>query len=286
VPYLVTYGTEEQKQRWLPGMARGERIGAIAMSEPGTGSDLAGICTSARRTTDRYVLNGSKTFISNGILADVVLVVARTDSSEPHKGLSILVVERGMPGFERGRNLDKIGMHAQDTAELHFTDVDVPAENLLGEEGGGFGYLVHNLAQERLIVAVLGIARARAVFEQTRTYCLERTAFGQPIGTFQANRFTLAELATKLEVTQAFVDRCIELHCDGRLSPAEAAMTKWWTSDIENQVIDRCLQLHGGYGYMEEYAVARAFRDARVQSIHAGTNEIMKEIIGRSLGFG
>lgn len=285
-PYFVSLATEEQKQRWLPGMASGELLAAIAMTEPGTGSDLAGVSTSARPAPggDGWIVNGSKTFISNGILADIVIAVVRTDPDDHHGGLSLLVVERGMEGFERGRNLDKIGMHAQDTAELHFRDVHVPAGNLLGEVGRGFAYLMQNLAQERLTIAITAVARARSIFEQTLGYTKERTAFGKPIGSFQANRFTLAEMATQLDVAQTYVDRCVELHIRGKLTAAEAAAAKWWTTDLECAVIDRCLQLHGGYGYMEEYAVARAFRDSRVQRIYGGTNEIMKEIVGRSLG--
>lgn len=284
VPYLMTYGTDEQKRRWLPGMAAGELIGAIAMSEPGTGSDLAAVRTSARRDGDDFIVDGSKTFISNGILADVVITVVRTDP-EPHRGLSLLVIERDTYGFERGRNLDKVGLHAQDTAELHFDGARVPTDNLLGEPDAAFEYLMHNLPQERLVVAITAVARARAIFDQTVTFCGDRSAFGRPIGTFQANRFSLAELATELEIAQVFVDRCLSLHMAGELTASEAAMAKWWTTDVEGRVIDTCLQLHGGYGYMEEYPVARAFRDARVQRIYAGTNEIMKEIVGRSLGF-
>jgi alkylation response protein AidB-like acyl-CoA dehydrogenase len=285
VPYVTRFGTPEQQQRWLPGMARGEVITAIAMTEPGTGSDLAAIATTAKDAGDHFVVNGSKTFISNGHLADAVVVVARTEDAPGHGSLSLLVVERGMAGFERGRNLDKIGMHAQDTAELHFTDVRVPRENLLGERGRGFYHLMEGLAQERLVVAIGGLANAWAVLEQTAAYARERTAFGQPIGSFQVNRHAFAEMQTRLQIAQVFLDRSIELHCRGELTAVEAAMAKYALSDLQVEVIDRCLQMHGGYGYMEEYPVARAYRDARVQRIYAGTNEIMKELIGRSMGF-
>jgi alkylation response protein AidB-like acyl-CoA dehydrogenase len=263
----------------------GELIGAIAMTEPGTGSDLAGISTTARPDGDDYLLTGSKTFISNGILADVVIVVAKTDPAAGHRGISLLVVERGMAGFERGRNLDKLGMHAQDTAELHFADVRVPRENLLGEEGKGFYYLMEGLAQERLVVSVGGLANAVGVLEQTKTYVRERTAFGQPIGTFQVNRHKLADMHSRIQQAQVFLDRSVELHCRGELDAVEAAMAKYLVSDLQFEVIDECLQLHGGYGFMEEYPVARAFRDCRAQRIYAGTNEVMKDLVGRSLGF-
>ena len=286
VPYLLQLCTDEQKARWLPGVVSGERILAIAMSEPGAGSDLQGVRTTAVRDAegDGWVLNGSKTFITNGQLNDLCVVVARTDPDAGHRGISLLVVERGMDGYERGRNLDKVGMKAQDTSELSFRDVRVPASNLLGDEGGGFVHLMQNLPQERLVIAVGGLAAAEAVFEATLRYCKERTAFGRPIGSFQHNRFELAEMRTQLEVARAFVDRCIEAHCRGALTVDEAAMAKWWVSDLQVKVIDRCVQLHGGYGYMLEYPVAKAFIDSRAQTIYGGTNEIMKEIIGRSMG--
>ena len=281
--YLNAYGTEEQKKKWLPGMASGELVAAIAMTEPGTGSDLQGIQTRAVRDGDHWVINGQKTFITNGILADLVIVVCRTDPDAGAHGFSLLVVERGMPGFERGRNLDKIGMSAQDTAELSFTDVRVPATNLLGGEGQGFIHLMQNLPRERLSIAVGSTTGAEKVLEDTIAYVKERTAFGKPIAALQATRFTIAELATKLAVTREFVDRCIvELNAD-RLEAAEASMAKYWASETAKEVIDRCLQLHGGYGYMKEYPVARAFLDNRVQTIYGGTTEIMKEIIGRAV---
>jgi alkylation response protein AidB-like acyl-CoA dehydrogenase len=284
LPYFIAYANEEQKQRWLPGMCSGELITAIAMTEPGTGSDLAAIRTTAERIGDYYILNGQKTFISNGIISDVVTVVAKTDPALRHKGISLLVVERSMHGFNRGRKLDKIGLKAQDTAELSFEDVKVPIANLLGEEGKGFSYLMRQLAQERLSVGVSAVAASETALEITLEYCKERTAFGQPIGSFQNSRFKLAEMKTEIEIARVFVDRCIEELNDGNLTPETAAMAKWWTSDLQKRVVDQCVQLHGGYGYMLEYPIARAYLDARVQSIYAGTNEIMKEIIGRSMG--
>jgi alkylation response protein AidB-like acyl-CoA dehydrogenase len=283
-PYLDRLCTSEQKERWLPGYCSGEKIGAIAMSEPGAGSDLQGIRSTAVRSDKGFVLNGQKTFISNGQLCDFVIVVARTDPEARHRGISLLVVERGMAGFERGRNLDKIGMHSQDTSELFFTDVEVPAENLLGEEGGGFIALMKNLPRERITIGVTALATAEKVFEDTLEYSKQRQAFGQAIGTFQHSKFVLAEIATELAVARAFTDRAITAHCAGELSTEEASMVKWWNTDLCNRVCDRCVQLHGGYGYMREYPVARAWADSRAQSIFGGTNEIMKEIIGRSLG--
>jgi len=285
VPYFTSMGTPEQKQRWLPGMTTGETITAIAMTEPGTGSDLAALRTTAVDDGDAWVLNGSKTFTSNGHLADVVVVAAKTDPTAGHAGVSLLVVERGMPGFERGRNLDKLGMKSQDTAELHFTDVRVPKANLLGEAGQGFYAMMDKLAQERLVVAIGGLAHAWAVLEQTKAYCHQREAFGRPIGTFQINRHRMAEMHTELTIAQVFLDRCLELHVEHKLDAVTAAMAKYRISDLQGEVIDACLQLHGGYGFMEEYGIARAYRDARAQRIYAGTNEIMKEIIGKSLGF-
>ncbi len=285
VPYLLRYADDAQKQRWLPPMARGEAITALAMTEPGTGSDLAAITTTALRQDDGgYRLNGTKTFITNGIQADLVIVCAKTDRDAAHAGLSLLVVERGMAGFSRSPRLEKIGMHAQDTAELFFDDVHVPAENLLGEEGQGFGYLMEALPQERLSIAVAAIAGATAAFEATLAYAKQREAFGRPIGSFQNSRFTLAEMHTRITIGQQFVDRCTILHDRGQLAIDEAAMAKWWLTDLLGEVVDACVQLHGGYGYMREYPIARAFVDARVQRIYGGTNEIMKEIIGRSLG--
>jgi hypothetical protein len=254
------------------------------MTEPGTGSDLASIASTAVRDGDEYVLNGSKTFITNGINSDLVIVVAKTDPSQRHSGMSLLVVERGMPGFERGRNLDKIGMHSQDTAELFFRDVRVPAANLLGEEGKAFTYLTANLAQERLSIAISGVASARAALDWTVAYVKERTAFGQAIAAFQNTKFTLAEVATSVEVAQAFIDQCVVKLNAGRLSAAEAAQAKYWCTELQQKAIDACLQLFGGYGYMLEYPIARAYADARVTSIYGGTTEVMKTIIAKSLG--
>jgi len=286
LPYFTDLTNDEQKARWLPGLASGQLMAAVAMTEPGTGSDLAGIRTTAIRDGDSYILNGAKTFITNGINSDVVIVAAKTDPSQAHRGMSLLIVEDGMEGFSRGRNLDKVGMHAQDTAELFFSDVRVPAANLLGgEEGQGFFHLVRNLPRERLSLAVGAVAHAWAAFGWTVEYCKERQAFGQPIGSFQSAKFTLAEMKTELDVAQVFIDRQTQAYLDGELSADDAAEAKWWCSDLEFRVVDRCLQLFGGYGYMEEYPIARAFRDARVQRIYGGTNEIMKEIVGRSLGF-
>ncbi len=284
-PYLRDLCTEEQAQRWLPGFCRGELITAIAMTEPGTGSDLQAIRTTARRDGDSWVLTGAKTFITNGINADLVIVVARTDPDAPAaKGTSLLVVERGMPGFSRGRNLEKVGLKAQDTAELFFDDVRVPAENLLGVENRGFLHLMENLPQERLSIAVGAVAACERVLALTVEYVTSRTAFGRPVGSFQNSRFVLAELQTETTIARTFVDECIRQLDAGDLTASDAAMAKWWTTELQNKVADRCLQLHGGYGYMDEYPVSKAWRDARVQSIYGGTNEIMKEIIGRSMG--
>jgi alkylation response protein AidB-like acyl-CoA dehydrogenase len=284
VPYLLAYATEEQRERFLPAVASGETILAIAMTEPASGSDLAGIRTTALRSGDHYVLNGAKTFITNGINADLVIVAAKTDPSERHRGLSLLLVERDMDGFERGRNLDKIGQHSQDTAELFFNEVAVPAANLLGVEGEGFRYLVSNLAQERLSIAIGALANARGGFAHTLEYVRGREAFGQPISSFQNTRFQLAECHAEIEVLQSYLDRCVEALCAGELSPQDAAIAKWWCTEVQGRVLDRCVQLHGGYGYMAEYPVARAWADARATRIFGGTNEIMREIIGRSLG--
>ena len=284
LPYFLTLCTEEQKARWLPGICSGELITAIAMTEPGIGSDLASMGTTAVLDGDHYVVNGSKTFITNGINADLVITAVKTDPSQRHAGISLLVVERGMPGFERGRNLEKVGLHAQDTAELFFTDVAVPVANRLGEEGSGFRSLVTKLPQERLSMAVTGVAAARVALDQTLAYAKERQAFGQPIGSFQNSRFRLAEIATEIEIGQTFVDRCVLALNAGELTAEEAAMAKWWCTELQKRVVDTCLQLHGGYGYMLEYPIARAYADARVTTIYGGTTEIMKEIIGRSLG--
>ncbi|MFD8755537.1 acyl-CoA dehydrogenase family protein [Kitasatospora sp. NPDC059577] len=282
-PYLTSLATEEQKRRWLPGFCSGELITAIAMTEPGTGSDLQGIRTQAVDRGDHFLLNGAKTFISNGILADLVVVVARTTPEGGAHGLSLLAVERGTPGFERGRNLDKIGQKAQDTAELFFEDVRVPKENLLGELDGGFVHLMQNLAQERLTIAASAIAGAEYLVEITTDYVKQREAFGRPLATLQHVRFEIAELATECAVTRTFVDRCITEHNRYALTPADASMAKWWATELQKRTADRCLQLHGGYGYMTEFPVARAFTDGRIQTIYGGTTEIMKEIVGRSI---
>ncbi|ROR90059.1 acyl-CoA dehydrogenase family protein [Nocardioides aurantiacus] len=284
VPYLTSLGTEEQKQRWLPGCVSGEIITSIAMTEPGAGSDLQGIRTTAVDQGDHYVLNGSKTFISNGINADLVIVVARTDPEAGHKGISLLVVERGMEGFERGRNLDKIGLHAQDTAELSFTDVRVPKENLLGQEGEGFIYLMMNLPQERLIIAAQAVAACEAVLAMCLDYAKTREAFGKPIGKFQHNRFLVAEMATETRVARAFLDECLRKHLTGDLTAVDAAMAKYWCTELQNKLVNQGVQLHGGYGYMMEFPIAKAYLDSRISTIYGGTTEIQKEIIGRSLG--
>jgi alkylation response protein AidB-like acyl-CoA dehydrogenase len=283
-PYLTELTTDEQKARWLPGFVSGELITAIAMSEPGAGSDLQGLKTTAVRDGDDWVLNGSKIFITNGLMADLVLVVARTDPEAGARGFSLLAVERGMPGFERGRKLDKIGMKAQDTAELFFEDVRVPAANLVGTEGMGFIHLMNNLPQERLSIAAVAVAASRIVLDLTVQYCKDRTAFGRPIGAFQNTRFELAEMHTEVTVAETYLEKAILEHNAGRFTVEDAAMAKWWTTELQKRVVDRCLQLHGGYGYMLEYPVAKAFIDSRVQTIYGGTTEIMKEIIGRSLG--
>jgi len=282
--YLVDLTTDEQKERWLPGYVSGELITAIAMSEPGAGSDLAGIRTTAVRDGDHYVVNGAKTFISNGILSDLVVTVVKTDPAAGRKGISLLVIERGMEGFLRGRNLDKIGQKAADTAELIFTDVRVPAENLLGAENRGFYHLMRNLPAERLGIAIHAVAQARRALGLTRQYASERRAFGTPIGSFQVNRHAIAEMSVKLEVMQVYVDRCIEAVNAGELTAEEAAGAKLWTTETQWEIVDRCLQLHGGYGYMNEYEIARLWRDARVQRLYGGTSEIMRDLIGRSLG--
>jgi alkylation response protein AidB-like acyl-CoA dehydrogenase len=283
LPYFLGLCNDEQQQRFLPGMVTGEIVGALAITEPNTGSDVAGVTTTAVRHGDVYVVNGAKTFISNGIHSDVVVTTVKTDPAAGHRGMSLLLLERGMPGFERGRNLDKMGMHAQDTAELAFTDVEVPAANLLGEEGKGFYYLMGNLAQERLGIAVGAVGVAQAAIRWTLEYTRERRAFGQPIATFQNSKFVLAELHTETQAAQVYVDRCIELHVEGRLSAEQAAAAKYWCTELQNKVVDRCVQLHGGYGYMREYPIARAWADSRIQTIYGGTSEIMKEIVGRAL---
>ena len=282
LPYFLDLATAEQKARWLPKIATGECILAIAMTEPGTGSDLSGIRTRAVRDGEDYVVDGAKTFISNGENADLVVVAVRT-GDHPHRGLTLLVAERGAAGLTRSR-LEKIGLHGQDTCELAFTDVRIPVANRLGAEGDGFTALVANLPQERLSLALSAVAAAEGVLALTLDYVRDRTAFGQSIGSFQHNRFLLAELATELTIARTFADACLAELVEGALSPEDAAKCKWWSTELQTRVTDRCVQLHGGYGYMQEYAVGRAFLDARVQTIYGGTTEIMKEIIGRSLG--
>jgi len=284
VPYISALGTEEQKQRWLPGLVSGELISAIAMTEPGAGSDLQGISTSAIDKGDHYVVNGSKTFISNGIMADLVVVVARTDPDNGHQGISLLVLERGMEGFERGRNLDKIGMKAQDTAELFFDNVLVPKENLLGVEGQGFIYLMENLPQERVSIAAIAVAACEHVLDLCLDYVKTREAFGKPIGKFQNTRFVMAEMATEVHIARVFVNDCVTKLNAGEVDTSLASMAKWWTTELQTKLVDRGVQLHGGYGYMSEYPIAKAFIDSRIQTIYGGTTEIQKEIVGRFLG--
>ena len=284
MPYLLHYGTEEQKQKFLPPLISGEHIGAIAMSEPAAGSDLQGMRTTAAKSADgsHYVLNGSKTFITNGWLADQVIVCAKTDPSAGAKGISLFVVEEGMEGFKKGRKLNKMGMKAQDTAELFFEDVKVPAENLLGPENKGFMLLMQELPQERLLIADMGLAAAEACFEWTRSYVKERKAFGRELVNLQTIQHKMAEMKTELTVGRAFADRCLDLHKDGKLDNATASMAKYWLTDLQDKTANDCVQLHGGWGYMWEYPVCRAFVDGRVQRIYGGTNEIMKELIART----
>jgi alkylation response protein AidB-like acyl-CoA dehydrogenase len=284
-PYIVDLGTDEQKQRWLPGMASGEKICAIAMTEPGGGSDLAALRTTAVRDGDDWVINGSKTFITNGYQADYVIVATRTDPSKGAKGITLFMVESGMAGFTRGRKLDKVGQEESDTAELFFENVRVSDEQRIGPEGMGFVAMMQRLPQERVGAAVSNVAHAKAILEETIQYAKDRKAFGQPIGAFQHNKFKIAELVTAIEVAEAYVDDCVAAHAQGRLTAVDAAKAKWWSAQVQNDVLDECVQLHGGYGFMNEYRVARAWRDARVTKIWAGSNEIMKELIGRDLGF-
>ncbi|TFG92584.1 MAG: acyl-CoA dehydrogenase, partial [Myxococcales bacterium] len=283
MPYLVHYGSEEQKRRYLPGAISGEIVLAIAMTEPGTGSDLANVQTRALRDGDAYVLNGAKTFISNGQICDLVIVVAKTDpaAEPPHRGMSLLLVEGGTPGFVRGRNLEKLGLHGQDTSELFFQDCVVPVANLLGGEGQGFRMLMSQLQQERLCIGVASIASCRRALEDTIDYVKQREAFGQRIAAFQNTQFKLAELATEVEVGQAFVDKLLAAHVQGRDIVAGVSMAKWWTTDLQKRLTSECLQLHGGYGFMSEYPISGDYADAAVQSIYAGSNEIMKVIIAR-----
>jgi alkylation response protein AidB-like acyl-CoA dehydrogenase len=283
IPYIVDLATDEQKARWLPPMAAGECIGAIAMTEPGAGSDLQGIRTTAVRADDRWILNGAKTFITNGINADLVIVVARTDPDAGARGISLLVVERDMPGFTRGRKLDKIGMHAQDTAELFFDDVEVPAANLLGQLGGGFVHLMERLPRERMSIAVMALASARAAIGWTVEYTTHRTAFGKPIAAFQNTQFELATMVTEVDVLEAYLDKAVLALNAGTLTAVDAAKAKLWATEVQHRVLDRCLQLFGGYGYMAEYPIGRAYADSRVQTIYGGTSEIMKTIIAREV---
>src|SRR5680860_340062 len=283
-PYFTSLATEEQKKRWFGGLCSGDLVTAIAMTEPGAGSDLQGIRTTAVDKGDHYVLNGSKTFISNGILSDLVVVVARTDPDAGAQGISLLVVERGMDGFDRGRNLDKVGQHAQDTAELFFDNVVVPKANLLGEAGSGFVSLMVNLPQERLSIAMIAAAACESILAMSLDYAKQREAFGRPIGKFQHNRFMLAEMATETHIARVFVDDCVRRHMKGELDASHASMAKYWTTELQTKIVDRAVQLHGGYGYMMEYPVAKAYVDSRIQTIYGGTTEIQKEIIGHSLG--
>ena len=285
-PYLVELGTEEQKRRWLPKFCTGELITAIAMTEPSGGSDLAALRTSAVRDGEDWVLNGSKTFITNGYSADLVVVAARTSPGKGARGITLFAVEAGMPGFERGRKLDKVGQPESDTAELFFADVRLGPQQVIGEVDGGFVAMMQRLVNERIGAAVNNLAHARQILDETLVYVREREAFGQPVGTFQANRFTLAELVTTAEVTQAFVDACLMEQLHGTLTAVDAAKAKWWSAQVQNDILDACVQLWGGYGYMNEYRVTRAWADARVSRIWAGSNEIMKELIGRDRGRG
>lgn len=286
VGYIINYGTEEQKKKYLPGIVSGEIITAIAMTEPGTGSDLQGIATFAEDRGDHYVMNGQKTFITNGVLCDLCIVVARTSKEKGHKSMSLLLVESAWDGYAEGKKLDKIGLHAQDTAELFFKDVRVPKENLLGgEEGMGFVHLMQQLPEERLSIAIAAVATCEEAVRQTVVYCHERKAFGQEIGKFQNSKFKLAEMKTETEIARVFVDHCLELVIKKELSVEKAAMAKYWTTDLQQKVMTQCLQLHGGYGFMTEYPIGKMFCDSRITTIFGGANEIMKEIIGRGMGF-
>jgi alkylation response protein AidB-like acyl-CoA dehydrogenase len=286
LPYFLSFANDEQKQRWLPGIVSGELITAVAMTEPGAGSDLAGLRTSAKRDGDHYVVDGAKTFITNGVNCDLVITAVKTgaDPGDRRSGMSLVVIERGMPGFERGRNLAKLGLHSQDTAELSFSGVRVPVENLLGEEGDGFAQLTRKLPQERMSIAVSGLAEATAAFDETIQYVRDRKAFGQPIAQFQNTKFVLADLATDLALAQAYVDRCVDRLNAGELDGADAAKAKYYCTELQGRVMDRCLQLHGGYGFMSEYPISRRYADARVTRIYGGTSEIMKSVISKSLG--
>ena len=283
-PYIVAMGTEEQKQRWLPGVAAGETLLAIGMTEPSGGSDLAALKTTAVKDGDDWVINGSKTFITNGYSADVVLTAVRTDPEKGARGITLFAIPADAPGFSRGRKLDKVGQDESDTAELFFEDVRLGEDHIIGELGGGFIAMMQKLPQERLGCAISNVAHAKQILVETLQYTKDRKAFGAPIGTFQHNKFLLAELFTAIEVAEAYIDTCVIAHDKGELTPVDAAKAKWWSSQVQNDVLDHCVQLHGGYGFMNEYRVARAWRDARVSKIWAGSNEIMKELIGRDLG--
>lgn len=285
VPYLVDLGTQEQKQRWLPGCADGTIVTAIGMTEPSGGSDLAALRTTAVRDGDEWVINGSKTFITNGFSADLVLTAVRTSPEKGAKGITLFALEATDPGFSRGRKLDKVGQEESDTAELFFENVRVGDDRVIGEVDRGFIYMMERLPQERLSCSVSNVAHAKQILAETIQYCHDRKAFGQPIGSLQHNKFLLAELVTKIEVAETYVDAAVAAHAERKLTSTDAAKAKWWTSDVQNDVLDHCVQLHGGYGFMNEYRVARAWRDARVTKIWAGSNEIMKELIGRDLGF-
>ncbi|EHB56500.1 Long-chain-acyl-CoA dehydrogenase [Mycolicibacterium rhodesiae JS60] len=284
--YLLDLGTEEQLRRWIPGMASGDLIGALAMTEPGAGSDLRGMRSTATRDGDDWILNGQKTFITHALSADIVIVAARTESTGERSGLSLFIVEDGMEGFSRGRKLDKVGLRSQDTGELFFDNVRLPASHLLGSEGRGLNHMMSHLPRERLGTSITAVAEARAILDLTLKYCFERQAFGQYIGDFQANRFSLAEMATELDIAETYIDKQLLDYNAGRLTPVDAAKGKWWTTELQKRVVDQCVQLHGGYGYMMEYPVARAYVDTRIQTIYGGTTEIMKEIIGRDLARG
>ncbi|MBU2693527.1 acyl-CoA dehydrogenase family protein [Pimelobacter sp. 30-1] len=283
-PYLVELGTEEQKQRWLPSIASGETVLAIGMTEPSGGSDLAGLKTTAVRDGDQWVINGSKTFITNGFSADLIITAVRTSPEKKARGITLFAIPADADGFSRGRKLDKVGQDESDTAELFFENVRLGDDHVIGEVDGGFIHMMQKLPQERLGAAISNIAHAKQILVETLQYTKDRQAFGAPIGTFQHNKFLLAELFTQIEVSEAYVDKCVLAHNARELTPVEAAKAKWWTSQVQNEVLDHCVQLHGGYGFMNEYRVARAWRDARVTKIWAGSNEIMKELIGRDLG--
>lgn len=282
-PYILHYGTEEQKKKWLPKMVSGEVITAIAMSEPAAGSDLQGIKTTAVKQADHYLVNGSKTFITNGYMSDMVIVVVKTDPAAGAKGTSLLIMDSSMAGYTKGTPLKKIGMKAQDTCELFFDNVKVPLDCLLGKEGAGFNYLMQELPQERLLVGIMGVTTAETAIEKTIQYTKDRIAFGKPVASYQNTRFKLAEMATETQIGRVFIDKCIELHLEKKLDVTTAAMLKTAMTDLQCKVVDECLQLHGGYGYIWEYWIARAYADSRVQKIYAGTNEIMKEIVSRAI---